>query len=192
MSFIDEMRANPSSSPSKVRCPLARTRMARSAWRHTKDSDGNQRLSEWKQEEGSAALKRGAAMAHYALVCDVRIVVQAERKEEAEERGKDLEEIVKDRLSVPGPTSQSAVKFVWAEQLTARGAPSALSTRPSTRRRQATGRHESFHPQVRQDGDRARRPRLGEAGGKLHRSSRWRSPVTCRRLPMHPIPAVTT
>ena len=69
------------------------------------------------------AFKRGSAMPDYALVYDVRIVVQTESKEEAEERGKDLEEMVKDRLSVPGPISQSDVKFVWVEQLPARGDP---------------------------------------------------------------------
>jgi len=62
-------------------------------------------------------------MPHYALVYDVRIVVQAETKEEAEERGQDLEKMVKDRLSVPGPISKSDVKFVWAERLPARKDP---------------------------------------------------------------------
>jgi hypothetical protein len=59
-------------------------------------------------------------MPRFALVYDVRIVVQAESKEEAEGRGKDLEAMVKDGLSVPGPISQSDVKFVWVEQLPTR------------------------------------------------------------------------
>jgi len=60
-------------------------------------------------------------MPQFALVYDVRIVVQASSKEEAEGRGKDLEGMVKDRLGASGPISQSAVEFVWVEQLPARG-----------------------------------------------------------------------
>jgi hypothetical protein len=56
----------------------------------------------------------------FALVYDLRIVVQAGSKVEAEGRGKGLEETLKDRLRVPGPISQSHVKFVSVGQLPTR------------------------------------------------------------------------